>query len=756
MKISETETTRSARLAARLALSVSMLAITAHGARAQQSPTQLETITVQGGGASPQNNTAPAQPAVASEPDAAAREETAWGPVEGYAATRSATGIKTDTPLKEIPQSISVVGQEQIRDQGAQTLQDTLRYTTGVVADGYGIDSRTDSPLIRGTDATEYLDGLRRTFNYYTYNYRVDPFFMERVEVLRGPASVLYGQGAVGGIVNSVSKRPSQQRSGEVTAEYGSFDFKQTKVDFTGPLSQDGKWSYRLTGLARDAGTQVDHVDDDRLAIQPAITYRPQEGTSITLLGHFQRDHTGSTQQFLPHVGTRFPSASGIIPWDSFVGEPNDKYDTDVASGTLLVEHEFSDTLKLRHSSRYTDIHNVYNTHYPGFFFGNLFANPSFPYLSPQQDTIDRIQQFTETDTQIFNTDTSLVKEFATGAVEHKLLGGFDYADFHAEQMSGSALDRTPFNVYNPVYGQPKTLLAASCIAFGTPVAQVPVCAQPDQDVSQAGFYVQDQLRLGNWIAVLGARHDRVENKTEGSAAQKDEATTYRAGLMYAFANGVTPYVNYAESFIPVVGTTAGGSPFDPREGVMYEAGFKYQPVGSNFTVNAAVYDIVESNRLSSDPNNPNFSIQGGEVGIKGFEIEAKGQVTSSLKIIASYSYTDAEYTGGDNKGFKVESIPEHLASLWAVKDFSLFGRDGFSAGGGVRYVGTSWDGTDALKTPAYTVFDAMVAYETDAWRFQVTGTNLEDEEYLTTCLSRGDCFRGTSRTVIAGITRKF
>jgi len=735
-------------------LSASLLALSSQGALSQQGATELETITVQGGG----SNTAPVQPAIT---EAAEQTETPqeqpWGPIDGYAATRSATGIKTDTPLNEIPQSISVVGQEQIRDQGAQTLQDTLRYTSGVVADGYGIDSRTDSVFVRGTEGAEYLDGLRRTFNYYVYNYRIDPFFMERIEVLKGPASVLYGQASVGGIVNSVSKRPQQERGGEITVEYGSFDFKQTKFDFTGPLSQDGKWSYRLTGLARDAGTQVDHVDDDRLAIQPAITYRPQDGTSITLLGHFRRDQTGSTQQFLPHLGTRFRSASGIIPWDAFVGEPEDKYDTDVASGTLIVEHEFSDTFKLHHSSRYADIHNEYNSSYAGFFSGNIFANPNFPYLTPQQDSINRIKSISFADTQIFNSDTNLQTDFNTGAISHKLLGGFDYANFRAQSSSGNALNVTPFNVYNPQYGLPEALLASPCTG-GAPslMAAVPVCARPDQAVSQAGLYIQDQLRLGNWIAVLGARHDRVENKLEGSMGQDDKATTYRAGLMYELPFGLTPYVSFAQSFVPVVGTTFGGSTFDPREGEMIEAGFKYQPADANFVINGAIYDIVESNRLSNDPVNPFFSVQGGEVGIRGLEIEAIGQISHNLKMTASYSYTDAKYTGGDQKGFNVESVPEHLASIWAVRDFTLLGRSGFSIGGGVRYVGSSWDGTDSLKTPAYLLYDAMIAYETMDWRFQVSGTNLEDKQYLTTCLGRGDCFRGTSRTVIAGVTRKF
>lgn len=706
----------------------------------QQTDTELGTITVTGEAIT---QTGP-------EETEAEAGENARGPVDGYNAQRSATGIKTDTPLKEIPQSVSVVGREQMEDQGAQTLQEAVRYVPGVVADGYGLDSRTDSTFVRGTAPTKYLDGLRRTFDYYIYNYRIDPYFMERIEVLKGPASVLYGQAAVGGIINSVSKRPRREKSGEVTAEYGTFDFKQTRFDFTGPVSADGRWSYRLTGLVRGAETQVDHVDDDRFAVQPALTFRPTADTNITLLGHFRKDRTGSTQQFLPHEGTIFPSASGIIPWDTFVGEPDDKYDTDVASGTLMVEHRFNETFKLRHNTRYADIHNEYNSSYPGFFAG------APTYVNAAQTEMYRVKQVGTADTRIFNSDTNLEAKFDTGAVGHKLLGGFNYADFSAESAIGTALNQTPFNVYDPVYGQPENLVANLCDGTGpVPVAEVPVCDQ-SQDLTQSGLYLQDQMRLGNWIAVLGARHDWVENTSASSSTQEDEATTYRAGLMYELPVGLTPYVSYAESFEPLVGTAFDGSTFDPKEGVMYEAGFKYQPADANFAINGAVYDIAESNRLASDPAHPNFSVQTGEVGIRGFEIEGRGNVTPDLKLIASYSYTDAEYTGGDQKGFQVASVPKHLASFWAVREFSLFGRDGFSVGGGVRHVGASWDGTDSLETPSYTLFDAMLAYETEDWRLQVTGTNLEDEEYLTTCLSRGDCFRGTSRTVIAGITRKF
>jgi len=712
--------------------------------------TATGTSSAQGPGAAPASQAT----------DSSTRGATAYGAVDGYMATNTATGIKTDTPLREIPQSVSVVGAEQIRDMNAQTLQETLRYTPGVVADAYGLDSRADSALIRGTDAAEYLDGMRRTFSYYTYNYRIDPFFMERVEVLRGPASVLYGAAPVGGIINSVSKRPENEQSGEFTVEYGTFDYKQVKFDMTGALTDDGKWSYRLTGLARDADTQVDYVEDDRYAIQPALTFRPDSNTSITIIGHFQKDEAGLTGQFYPHVGTIYPNVNGrFISQDRFVGEPGDYYNTDVASGTLLVEHKFNSMLKLQHSSRYADIDNDYDSTYAKWY-----------YLDPDEEYMARSRYIAFTNTQIFDQDTNLEATFVTGPIAHKVLGGVDYTNFQAQTTSGWADNSTPFNVYDPVYGQPQTLFSYYPCGSTTytSVTSVPLCSYTDQEITQTGLYVQDQMRLNDWIAVIGVRKDWISNEIEGSAAQKDEAVSYRAGLMYEFASGLTPYVSYSESFVPEAGTDRLGGSFSPREGRMYELGFKYQPVGSAFAVNAAVYDIAESNRLMPDPLDTRYSVQTGAVSIKGFEIELTGQVTNNLRAIASYSYTDAQYDDGvtvldatyvndiDVGGNQIETVPKHLASLWGVWEFDQPELKGWSVGAGVRYLGASWDASNTIEVPDVTLFDAMVAYEEDNWRWSINGKNLGDKEYLSTCLVRGDCFVGTARTIITSLTYKY
>lgn len=476
-------------------------------------------------------------------------------------------------------------------------------------------------------------------------------------------------------------------------------------------------------------------------------------------MGHFQKDEAGLTGQFYPHIGTLYPNANGRhIPQDRFVGEPGDYYNTDVGSGTLLFEHAFNSAFKIRHSSRYTDIHNEYDSTYA-----------AWTYLDADEEELNRYRYVAITDTRTFNQDTNLEAKFATGILSHRVLGGVDYTHFDATTGSNFAFDHQNFNVYDPAYGQGmwEGIDCAGTYYDGvnSSLDDLEVCTYSDQSVNQTGLYLQDQIRLENWIAVLGMRKDWITNKADGSDTQKDDAVSYRAGLMYEFGFGLTPYVSYSESFAPVVAT---GGPFAPKEGRMYEVGFKYQPIGSNFAINGAVYDIQENGRLAPDPFNPNQNVQIGEVEIKGFELEIVGQVTRNLKVAGGYSYTEAQYGDGELTydslsagyvavgGNQLESVPKHLASLWGVWEFDQPELKGWSVGAGVRYIGTSWDSTNAIKTPDVTLFDALVAYEEEDWRWSINAKNLEDKEYLSTCLNRGDCFIGTARTIMTGLTYKF
>jgi len=667
--------------------------------------------------------------------------ETAYGPVQGYNASRGATGTKTDTPLQEIPQSISVITADQMRDQGATNVQQALRYTPGVMADSYGPDSRVDSFQIRGMSADVYLDGMRTTNSWWN-SQRLDPYMLERMEVLRGPSSVLYGSTTTAGLLNLVTKRPQAQDLHEVGVQYGSFNRKQIQTDHTGRITADGQWLYRIIGIARGSDYQTDYVKDDRVVVMPAVTWRPTDQTSWTVIATYQKDKTGSSTGFMPHSGTIFPNPNGQIPSNRFAGDPaTDLYQTETRSIASLFEHRFSDWLKVSHNMRYSDIDGIYNTVYANSFSAN-------PYLDPAQRTVSRYVDFSNANRKTFTSDTNAELKFDTHAVSHKLLVGLDYRRMSEGSMAGGSLDTTPFDLYSPTYN---------------PIALPDMMRMPGLVQRQVGFYVQDQIRWGQLIGVFGLRHDTASSDIEGLDKQTDRAVTGRAGLMYELPFGLTPYVSYAQSFDPQFGTAAYGnsqcndSPSGlckPVRGEQYEVGFKYRH-SKDLAVNGALFDITQKNRTTSDPSGIGM-VQIGRARIRGAELEVLATIARDVDLIGAYTYLDAKIVDGDNAGKRIETVPQHQASLWAKYRFALLGVDGFSLGGGVRYIGSVWDGADTIQTPGYTLVDAMVAWENKNWRFQVNGTNLTDKTYYTACLTRGDCFFGNRRSVIASLTYKF
>ena len=727
--------------------------------------------------------------------------ETATSPVQDYVATRSGTGTKTDTPLRETPQSISVVGAEQIRDQGAQSLQETVRYTPGVLADGFGFDSRGDYIIVRGIPAAYYLDGMRTAYGYYANTAAAEPYSLERVEVLRGPASMLYGQATTGGIINMISKRPQDTPHAEVGFEYGSYDWKQFKFDVGGPVPTDTRWLYRMVGVARDSDTQVDYVENNRLFFAPSLTFRPTSDTSITLMGTVRRDDGGSVQQFLPHEGTLYPNSitGERIPRNRFIGEPGDFNDTEQQSVSLLVDHKLTPWLTMHHGTRYTHTENTYSTHYTApvtadlanlvnFQFGVPFLDPAnVPFIEPTRQEIARVYLWRNTITDVVTSDTNLTAKAMTGGVAHKLTGGFDYTRYETggsgtpilvdNLLSPSVLPppyavQSPFNVFNPKYGN-----NAYYLNFTTgllePSNNFTVTKRSDEIQTQTGVYIQDQMNFGNWTAVIGARNDWLKIEQTGIEDQDLSESTVRAGLMYHFGFGLTPYVSYSQAFTAQPGNQViedplnpvNPRPADPLQGEQIEVGFKFQPRGAPFVVNAAYFDLTEKNRLVSDVLS-SYSLQGAEARIRGFELEAAGKVTENFKVIGAYTYMDSEYEDHFNTyeiGTPVEGVPQHMASLWGIYTMHTGFWRGFSIGGGARYIGEMKDfgqlvtgALDTVTTPDVTLFDAMIAYEKNGWRWQLVAQNLEDKYYLSLCSARGDCGIGQGRTVITSLSYKF
>ena len=713
-------------------------------AQSGQAAATLDTIEVAGGAPSREGSAggAGAQPAAQTSAGRAADPngpESAYGPVRGYIATRSATGTKTDTPLKDTPQSISVVTAEQVRDQGATTVQEALRYTPGVFADAFGNDTRGDYPRIRGSDPDIYLDGLRLTDAFQFNEPRPDPYTLSRFEVLRGPASMLYGATSTAGLINLVSKRPYDVEYREIGTQFGNFGWKELRTDMTGRLTEDGQFLYRFVGLGRMSDFQTDFVPNDRYVINPSITWRPDVDTSWTVIALQQKDFTGSGSAFLPREGTLFPGPNGFIPFNRFTSDPRiDRIDTQTTSVTSLFEKRLNETFTVRQNLRYSHVEGVYNGLYPSIFGGGD------PFLDPARRTVARDITARSTIKDRITTDQSLESRFDTGAVSHLLLTGLDFRQYYEKAKSGFGFDDRPFDLYAPVY---------------LPVTLPSLEAEPFVAQSQLGLYLQDQMRWGPWILLGSVRHDFVKSDIQDSPLQRDEATTGRIALMYQFANGFSPYVSYATSFNPIFGNgiCGFGTACRPQKGEQIEGGFKYNPTPW-LVINGSIFDTVERNRLSADPDNPLLSIQSGKVGIQGGEIEVLANIAERTDIIAGYAYTDARYLAGDNAGARVETVPLHLASLWVKHRFTLPDvPGGFQVGGGVRYIGESFDGSlNSLNTPAVTLADAMVAWEDDHWRAQLSVTNIADTKYLTSCLARGDCFLGVRRTLLGTLTYKF
>ena len=660
--------------------------------------------------------------------------ETATSPVTGYRAKNAATASKTDTPLRETPQSVSIVTRDQIVDQGATTLQDALNYAAGVRSDAYGLDSRTDSARVRGGYPDEYLDGLRKNFEYYTSNARTEPFTLERIEVLRGPSAMLYGQGSTGGVVNMVSKRPLAQAQGEVGLQFGSWNRKQVQADLSGPLTADDQWLYRLVAVARKADTQVDHVHDDRALFAPSLTWQPNASTTLTLHALHQKDKTGSTSQFFPWSGTLTDNPNGKLPTNRFVGEPGwDRYDTERSFVGWLFEHRLDERWSVRQNLRYTNTNVDYRT-----LYGDSFTLPGDWAGDPvDKRRLGRFADATITKTHLLQADQNVMGRFEAAGVKHKLLVGLDVAHYRKTGQAGLdapdyAGGRVPLiDAYAPIYGS-----SFSPPAFG----EIPAFTQ-----RQLGVYAQDQMKFGaHWNLMLGLRHDSARNDTEGAEVQKAAATTKRIGLLHAGDSGWSPFVSYSESFTPLA--NIDDQSFKPLRGKQWELGVKFEPLGGNLSFNAAVYDLRETNQLQQDLVTHRYS-QLGETHAKGVELELKTTLARSVDVIANYSYTQLDE--------QIEEVPHHQASVWSKWRFAFAGRSGFSLGAGVRYLSAFHDG-DAPTVPALTLFDAMLAWETGPWRLALNANNLTDKTYVATCLRRGDCWWGARRNVVASVAYRY
>ncbi|MFA7601641.1 MAG: TonB-dependent siderophore receptor [Novosphingobium sp.] len=647
--------------------------------------------------------------------------------IDEIVVTAATAGTKTDTALTELPQPIKVISSDQYLAQGAISISDTVKYAAGVLANPYGRDTRVDGFNVRGLDALQFRDGMRDIFSYYA-SITADPYNFSRVEIVRGPASVLFGQGSIGGLVNLVSKTPDFETRGELNLVYGSFDRKEAMGDVNIALADN--LAVRLVGRVRDANTYVEHVPDDRVMIAPSIRWQPTPATDIVLTGLYQEDDTGSTSQFLPIVGTFLPNPSaGQLARYTFVGKAGwDRYAGRSLQGGASITHSFSDHVRLSLKARYIDSDLEYNTHY-----ADSYSNPTDPFsvYGTNGRTIGLIADASDARMNVFSTDNNLQINFNTGAnIEHKLLVGLDYSWNKVAKRYDGGLELV--DLYDIDYDSLRTYDPSG--PFTT------------ESQKQLGIYVQDQIRFFDRVSVvLGARRDHVT----GSSGQKDKATTFRAGIIGEIGAGISPFFSYTESFLPVAGAIDNGdgtfgAPYRPQTGTQYEAGVKWQPTPYTL-ITATAFKIREQNRVLYLA--AGGTTQSGVLNTKGFEIEASHTLPGDFELLANYGYSELK----SETNTSLDYMPRHTASFWSTKTFGLPDEAHLRLGGGVVYSGKSISTSPiwSIVTPSRTTVDALAEITWKQFRLALNATNLLDNQYFASCLARGDCFVGAPRNVM-------
>ena len=703
---------------------------------------------------------------------APAPQESAWGPAATIAARQSATATKTDTPIQKVPQSISVVTAEEMALHQPKSVKEALSYTPGVAVGTRGASNTYDYLIIRGFAAdgqsqNNYLNGLKMQGNFYN-DAVIDPYMLERAEVMRGPVSVLYGKSNPGGLLNMVSKRPTTEPLKEVQFKMGTNSLFQTGFDFSDALDDDGVYSYRLTGLARSANAQQQGAEEQRYAIAPSFSWRPDDKTNFTFLSYFQNEPETGYYGWLPKEGTVSTLPNGKrLSTDFNEGAKNNTYSRNEKMVGYSFDHEFNDTFTVRQNLRYAENKVSQNSVYGyGMCSDPLYSsNPrTSPCASVPQSqwghTLTRQYVDDNEKLQNFSVDTQLQSKFATGSLDHTLLTGVDFMRMRNDIDSwfGWAGSVAPSDIYN---------LDRSDFDFGSHLGPGAAYRVLNKQ-KQTGVYAQDQMQWDKVLVTLGGRYDWAQQDTLDREAntqhsRNDNEFTWRGGVNYLFDNGVTPYFSYSESFEPASTVGANGSIFAPSKGKQYEAGVKYVPNDRPIVITGAVYQLTKTNNLMADPNGSFFSVEGGEIRSRGVEVEAKAALSASVNVVGSYTYTDAEYTTDTNyKGNTPAQVPKHMASLWG--DYTMFDGplSGLTLGTGVRYTSSSYgDPANSFKVGSYTLVDALVRY--DLARIGMAGSNvalhvnnLFDREYVASCFNTYGCFWGAERQVVATATFRF
>ncbi|MEH0018063.1 MAG: TonB-dependent siderophore receptor [Desulfobacter sp.] len=647
----------------------------------------------------------------------------------------TASALKVDIPTLEIPRSVSVITEQTIETHAPQKLDEALRYTPGITSQPYGADNDTDWFKVRGFDAAMYLDGSRLFRDGY-YTWLIEPYGLEGIEIVKGPASILFGESPPGGVVNVVQKKPLDTPRGEIRLQGGTSSHLGAAFDVSDTANKDGSVRFRMVGMARDEDGELNGTENRRYYFAPSLAIDISDKTNLTLMATLLEDDGIPTNPFFPAAGTLIGTPYGTIDPSTNLGEPDyDAYERTQVSLGYALEHQINDVWE--YSQNFT------------YGYNELFLRSSyaFPNSDPSATTLFRGIVYRNGENNSFTFDNKAVAEWESGRTAHTALMGIDLQHHKTEGVEQDNYAFGTINPYSPVYGNFTPLDPANDI---------------DREITkiQASAYSQYQLKFdGKWVGVIGGRYDWVETENFSEKNSQDESRddgefSINTGLMYIADNGLSPYVSYAQSFdvLSTIDPTTGDL-YKPLEGEQVEIGVKYLPHFIDGYINVALFDITQENALVTNPSTF-VATQTGEVTSRGIEIEGMVDLTDHLVLRAGYTYIDAETddTGGQGKK-QAGLIPRHTASAWLEFDAAAIGLTGLTVGNGVRYVGESKDSpaSSDLTVPDVTLWDAMVSYDIGQhWELQLNVNNILDKEYISACDYY--CYYGQSRSAVLSV----
>ena len=698
-------------------------------------------------------------------------------PTTGYSADATRAATKTDTPLIQTPQAIDVVPREQVEDQGARTINNALRYTPGVFTGLAGSSSRQTTIALRGFPGGDvnntFLDGLRLANDPGAYsNIQIDPFFLERIDVIKGALSALYGRAQPGGLVNYVTKKPLAEQQGLARVYGGSFGTYGAGLDLTGPLPNPEIGNYRVTVSGETSDTQYDVVERERFTIMPQVDFNLADDTSLLLQAYVQRDPEGGFHGSVPYDISVDGGRFGRTVDDEWVDAARnyETFDRDINMFSFQLDHEVNDNVTLTSKGRYAEVETSLEQVYQNGFLADVPQatldfreddTPGIPagyYDQFSPNALDRFYSRAEEDLTSISFDNYAEFGFDTGEIEHRMVAGFGYEERENSVRYASGYLASPLESFDPDYG-------------GDPILDDDSLAPAnDRKTRQVGFYLQDQMEWNRFHLVLGGRQDYLKREyTTGSTGERlersDDAFTGRAALLYQSQIGLSPYVSYSEGFNPSAYTPFNGEIASPVESHQYEAGLKYQPPGVDAMFTLAVYDLTQENVQQRFQVEPARFDSVGDVESQGIELSARADITDRINVIASYSHSNVEYADnfpdlGVIEGNTFTRTPDDLASAWAKYDLT----PAIDVGAGVRYVGESYaDSANTLTVPDYTLADAMVSVKLgefapsmDGATLRLNANNVFDKEYVEACFSQTNCYYGYAREVIATLDYQF